>query len=198
MCSLMDGSYCPTPVRRVEILKDNGKMCLLGMLALVDRLVQQVINQVLTQIYESHFTSNSYGFRPKRGCLDALRRTQNFVNEGYKYVVDFECFFDMVSYSLPIEILSRTIKDGRVVSRIHKYLRSVIMNYGMFEISKEGTPKGGTLSPLLSNIMPNELDKELTQRGHPFVRYADDSMIFCKSKKAALQTKESITRFIEG
>ena len=166
---------------------------------MVDRLVQQAINQVLTQIYEPQFSPNSYGFRPRRGCLDALRRTQKIVNEGYKYVVDLdlERFFDTVNHSRLIEILSRTIKDGKVVSLIHKYLRSGIMNHGMFEMSKEGTPQGGPLSPLLSNIMLNELDKELTQRGHPFVRYADDSMIFCKSKRVAIQTKESITRFIE-
>ena len=112
--------------------------------------------------------------------------------------LDLERFFDMVSHSKLIEILSRTIKDGRVISLIHKYLRSGVMNKGMFEASEEGTPQGGPLSPLLSNIMLNELDKELTSRGLPFVRYADDSMIFCKSKRAAKRVKESVTRFIEG
>lgn len=142
----------------------------------------------------------SYGFRPRRGCHDALRGAQRIISEGYIYVVDLdlERFFDTVSHSKLIEILSRTIKDGRVVSLIHKYLRSGVMNKGLLEASEEGTPQGGPLSPLLSNIMLNELDKELERRGLPFVRYADDSMIFCKSKRAAMRVKESITRFIEN
>ena len=172
----------------------------MGIPTVVDRLVQQAINQALTPIYERQFSRTSYGFRPNRSCHSALRKAQEIVEIGYRYVVDLdlERFFDTVNHSKLIEILSRTVTDGRVVSLIHRYLSSGVITRGLFEASEEGTPQGGPLSPLLSNIMLNELDKELELRGHPFVRYADDALIFCKSKRAAQRVKSSITRFIEG
>ena len=198
---IRDGKYKPNPVRRVEIPKETkGEIRKLGVPTVVDRVIQQAITQELTPIYEEQFSNNSFGFRPKRGAHDALRQCQKNVNDGYVYVVDMdlEKFFDTVCQSKLIEVLSRTIKDGRVISLIHKYLNAGVIANGMFERTEIGMPQGGPLSPLLSNIMLNELDKELERRGHRFVRYADDCMIFCKSRKSAERTLENIIPFIEG
>ena len=197
--SITTGSYSPSPVKKVEIPKAGGGKRMLGIPTVTDRLIQQAISQWLSPKYEGEFSEYSYGFRPNRNAHQAVRQAQKFLNAGKSWIVeiDLEQFFDKVNHDKLMSLLERKIDDKRTLRLLRQYLKSGIMEGGTVSPRVEGTPQGSPLSPLLSNIILNELDKELQQRGHSFVRYADDCSIYVKSEKAAKRTEASITQYIE-
>ena len=197
--ALESGAYRPSPVRRVEIAKPDGGVRQLGIPNVVDRLLQQAIAQVLVPIYEPLFSEHSYGFRPGRSAHGAVRQAQTYVQEGYTWCVDIdlEKYFDQVNHDLLMGRVMRVVKEKRVLKLIRAYLEAGVMMNGVVMESEEGVPQGGPLSPLLSNIMLDDLDKELEKRGHKFVRYADDCNVYVKTQRAGERVMESVKEFLE-
>ena len=198
--SLRSERYKPKAVRRVEIPKPDGGKRMLGVPTVIDRMIQQAIVQVLQPMYEPFFSENSYGFRPKRSAQQAMKQALEYYNEGYTQVVDLDLakYFDTVNHEILIGMLREQVKDERVIRLIRKYLKSGVMINGLISPTTEGTPQGGNLSPLLSNIYLTAFDRMLESRGHKFVRYADDCNIYVKSRRAAERVMANCTKFLEG
>jgi RNA-directed DNA polymerase len=196
---VLTGSYGPSPVKKVEIPKPQGGVRMLGIPTVIDRMLQQAISRWLNQFYEPYFSAFSYGFRPNKNAHQAVLQAQTFLNEGKTYVIelDLEKFFDKVNHDKLMSLLMRKITDKATLRLIRQYLRSGIMEGGVVSQRVEGTPQGSPLSPLLSNIILDELDKELIKRGLSFVRYADDCSIYVRSEKSARRVLTSITKYIE-
>ena len=197
---LLEGTYKPRAVKRVEIPKPGGKGTrMLGIPVVLDRLIQQAILQVLTPIYDPTFSENSYGFRPGRSAHGAVRKVREYINEGYTWTVDMdlEKFFDRVNHDVLMSRIARRTKDKRLLLLIRRYLQAGMMEGGIVSPRREGTPQGSPLSPLLSNILLDELDKELESRGHRFCRYADDFNVYVKTEAAGNRVMASLTKFLE-